>query len=322
MLNKISFIDKIRYFNLMVGAALAIAHQLGDVALWVDYSFFALFLVVLGIPHGAIDHFVVARIEQKNGRTFSFLRFLAVYLLQMALYAILWIFFPALSLLLFLVLSAWHFGQSDIQPAPTHILWGLGQLISGALILFYILLREPLLTANIIKRITRGNQAFSDFWRSAVNYQAVIMFGILFFVVLIFIWAQKTEPIRIPSTHFLRGFLLLLIIYFLPLLPAFALYFGGWHAVNTFQHISQFLKQDNTLIDLWKKTMLFTLFAFLFMILVGFVWWKSYAYLDPLPVIFVFISIITLPHLLVMHKMFQIKSNHNSIVRNQFLHHE
>jgi hypothetical protein len=102
--------------------------------------------------------------------------------------------------------------------------------------------------------------------------------------------------------------IILIISIYLPLLPSFALYFGGWHAIRSFEMIFTYLKsqqynQQMNAIGMWRRTMPMTIMAGLFFVVASYVW--SYAGIssDPLPVIFIFLSVITLPHLDVMNQM-------------------
>jgi hypothetical protein len=65
---------------------------------------------------------------------------------------------------------------------------------------------------------------------------------------------------------------ILIISVYLPLLPSFALYFGGWHAIRSFEMIFTYLKsqqynQQMNAIGMWRKTMPMTIMAGLFFIL-------------------------------------------------------
>jgi Brp/Blh family beta-carotene 15,15'-monooxygenase len=75
---------------------------------WIEMSLFALILLVVGIPHGAIDHLISNPVFEI--RSFKF--FLMKYISLIGLYLIVWYFFPLLALLAFLVMSAYHFGQT------------------------------------------------------------------------------------------------------------------------------------------------------------------------------------------------------------------
>ena len=73
-------------------------------------------LAVIGIPHGALDVWTYQH-RTKNG--FSSLGYIVGYLIAIGLVFAFWMVFPVAGLTLFLVLSAWHFGQADF------VLWGL-----------------------------------------------------------------------------------------------------------------------------------------------------------------------------------------------------
>jgi len=85
---------------------------------------FILLMVLTGIPHGATDHVVhqyvsgegnendnTAR-KEKGYRQYG--RFLLVYLGIIAAYSLLWFWLPKLCLAIFLLMSFYHFGQSQL----------------------------------------------------------------------------------------------------------------------------------------------------------------------------------------------------------------
>lgn len=83
-------------------------------------------VVLLGLPHGALDPFV-ARKAFGSSRGYSSVIFYAVYLLAVCCYAFLWIALPTLGLAGFLMIAAYHFG-TDWTPrgsALTRLGYGL-----------------------------------------------------------------------------------------------------------------------------------------------------------------------------------------------------
>lgn len=293
---------------IIIGLILALMHLLNaKYVLVFDYIFFGIFVIIVGIPHGAIDHLIEQKYLEKQRRSFSMVHFLFKYITQILIYALLWFFMPALSLALFLVLSAWHFGESDMQPAPKHPLWKISQIVLGSLILFFILMREPLFTADLILRITQENVLAYNSWNWAVGNSIQIYVTLLAVLIFNSFVALRYESLQWSKMKWIHLGLILVIIYFLPLLPAFAFYFGGWHSLNTFDHMSDFLDKKNSLGQLWVAALPFTLLAIFFMSLSAFIWSNYMMHVDPLPILFIFISVITLPHLLVMNKMFASK---------------
>ena len=80
---------------------------------WLDYiSLF--FIIFMGIPHGALD----GAISVTLGFTKSFylqVRFIITYLLVATLVVVMWYFLPVFSLILFLIVSIFHFGCGDLN---------------------------------------------------------------------------------------------------------------------------------------------------------------------------------------------------------------
>ena len=100
----------------------------------------------------------------------------------------------------------------------------------------------------------------------------------------------------------------LTISVFLPLLPAFALYFGGWHAIRSFELIYNYLNLKGSVVGrnpmrMWTKSLPMSALAGLFFAAGFYLWNKNNITWDPLPLSFIFLSIITLPHLDVMDQM-------------------
>ncbi|TVR41045.1 MAG: hypothetical protein EA394_06785 [Bacteroidia bacterium] len=298
-------IRRLRLLALAAGFVLVLLHQLGGtINPVIDYAFFALFVILVGIPHGALDHLVEERSLLGQQKDFSMIRFLVRYIAIILAYAILWFITPVLSLLVFLLISAWHFGESDMQPAPRHGLWKITQMFMGSLVLFFILMREPLYTGDLIARITPGSMLAVNTWQWAASHAAIIYGALAAALLLAGFSAERVQPRRWRLSKWIHFSMVLGLAYFLPLLPAFALYFGGWHALNTFGHISGFLDHKKSLWSLWKSSLPFTLLSVIFLTAIGLIWSGLFSHIDPLPILFVFIAVITLPHLLVMQKMF------------------
>ena len=68
-------------------------------------------LLFVGIPHGALDH--LTGFISKNKKIS--IKFILLYLMLMVPIFLIWLWFPLVGLIFFLVYSAWHFGQTDIE---------------------------------------------------------------------------------------------------------------------------------------------------------------------------------------------------------------
>lgn len=297
------------WISIILGTCLLIWGQVqGEISPVLQNLFFCFFMLVSGIPHGALDHLVASETAQRRKQGFKMPWFMVEYLLSMVVYAVVWFFFPTFSLLFFLLIAAWHFGESDLEGAPSTFRWNAAKLCFGAWVLAFILLTHAAETEPLWARITQNEPLASFLWESSREHSLLMMglIGVSFLLLVLFAGFQAAFMPK--KMHLLQLALILLLTYFLPLLPAFALYFGGWHAVNTFGHINQYISQSTPLkskisLGLWLKSLPFTALAAGFLGLAFWFWQKFLHTWDPLPLVFIFLSLITLPHLRVMHRM-------------------
>ena len=74
---------------------------------------FLIIMLSIGIPHGSVDH-IIAFINPEARRFNSKLIFYIVYLSLILINIILWIISPFLGLLIFLLISCYHFGETQV----------------------------------------------------------------------------------------------------------------------------------------------------------------------------------------------------------------
>jgi beta-carotene 15,15'-dioxygenase len=272
-------------------------------------AFFAVFILFTGIPHGAIDHLVEKETAERQQKSFNLLGFLSKYLLTMGIYAGAWFVLPSLSLLFFLLISAWHFGETDIENAPPTALWNAARFSFGCFILSWILLFHAVEVTPILERISQNNDAVQAVWLLCVGFKEVILIAFAVATGMFSYFANKKNTLNFDKMRLIRLASIVLLTYFLPLLPAFGLYFGGWHALCSFDNIHHYLLSRNTktseasILKTWSKTLGFTLLAMSFLAFATWFWLRFYHTWDALPLLFIFLSLITLPHLNVMHRM-------------------
>jgi len=122
-----------------------------DLPTVVVYAPFALSVVVLGLPHGAVDHLVPGRLG--DGVTVrSMLWVGAVYVVLMAAYAVGWFLAPTASFVFFVAMTLFHWGQGDVyallaldgaEHLPTATERGLALLVRGGLPMLAPLVAVP-----------------------------------------------------------------------------------------------------------------------------------------------------------------------------------
>lgn len=280
-----------------------------------QWIFFGVLVVFTGIPHGALDHQVAKQSSKINQLHFSELYFYIRYLTPMLAYGICWFLFPTISLYLFLLLSAFHFGETDL-PIPANqssFKTILLQTSYGLLVLFLILFLNLNEVLPILDQINIFSPSLILFLKSPTAASDSLIGASLFFLIALMIYFIEKQSI---GAIVKRIFLLLSVIAISALtlsLPiSFAIYFGLWHSVISLEnirlHLSVAEENEMSWLRLLVKCIPFTLFSFvgIFALIYLFNLDKNIDLF--LMGLFIGISILTLPHQEVMSKMyFQIR---------------
>ena len=287
-------------------------------AIQIPYSFqigyFFAMIGITGIPHGALDH-VIAKNNGENKNKFSIQQFIKRYVLAIIAYSICWIFFPSACLLIFLLISAWHFGETDLADVASKTHWdNFGRMICGIFILMIILLTHQNETAAVIERITKGQQEAMMIWTYFANNSliALIIAGVALLTYLMYAISKK--KLTLNYWPYANLVIILVLCSQLPLLISFALYFGGWHAIRSFKITYSFLhhQRDEHAADpltMWKNALPMSFLAAFGFIFMAYIWTGLGIKSDPIPALFIFLSMITLPHLDVMDKLIRSDKN-------------
>ena len=245
-----------------------------------------LLLLLVGIPHGALDHVLESKGTKAN---FSF-AFFAKYLGLMALIWVVWQLYAPLGLILFLLYSAWHFGESDfkemgLKASVFSFSWGIWLL--AAVLLTHVSELNAFLPHFDVPEIPVNSTAGGlSIWEWTLAFSAI---GIALFSYLNPIYSGLRKVLWI-----------LLIGYFLPLLVAFGLYFVGHHSLNGWSHLRKGLSYTNA--DLWKTAWPFSLGAFA--LIGGFLWMSDSGVTAYWAQFFVFLSCVSFPHVWEMRKFY------------------
>lgn len=243
-------------------------HALGGEV--IVYTMLILGMLLVGIPHGALDHLYTTGHELNRNLAIHVVKYLGIGLLVLVLF---WLS-PAIGLIFFLLYSSWHFGETDF----TH--WELknkahafayGSYLLGGLLLSH--LNESLL---IIRQMYVNLNLDTIFSEHIGN--AWIILGGLYFT----LWKKNFGIIF--------SILTLLILQWVPLISAFAIFFIFQHSIHGWLAIKRTVKESH--FNLWLKALPFTLGA-LFLLgttsLFTAVTWGQ---------IFIFLAALSFPHVL------------------------
>lgn len=267
--------------------------------------FLALLLITgLGIPHGATDHRIFNVLLQQKGGKPAMLGFYGGYLGLMLIYALMWWLSPVFSLLIFLVTSMYHFGQSNwnyirISRSPQVLLY----LIYGAFALFVPILAHFETAQPIVESIIQRPlpQISPLMLQGGIAGITILNLGAIHLL-----WMREKLTSREAWAEVLNTFILLALFLSTPLLLGFALYFSGWHALSSIQdQIAFFQKQrpEFRLKNYVKEAAPYTgLAIFGLMMMIGY---SNSIQLDAAwGILFIFLSLVTLPHLLLIELLY------------------
>jgi Brp/Blh family beta-carotene 15,15'-monooxygenase len=232
-------------------------------------------MLVVGIPHGALDHLHVLKAPTLKNFIAYIIKYIGLGSMVLALF---WLS-PALGLILFLAYSAWHFGEADFsywgfKNKCATALWGVFFL--GALLLSHS--KEVIIVINEMNIPLKPDNSFID------------LFGIIWIVAggIGFLFWKRQRVIFYSITA-------LILLQYLPIISAFAIFFIGQHSVHGWTMLKRVLPDSD--FHLWKKALPFTLGAIALLVIMIFFTKVSWGQC------FIFLAALSFPHVLLMYQL-------------------
>ena len=289
--------NRIELFFKILGAAICLIFiTKPEIHLMVEWTLVAVILLTVGIPHGAIDHLLTnPQLERR-----SFTRFLIHYLLLIAVYSIFWYLAPIPALAAFLLMSAYHFGQSHFlaQNQPNHTAWAVYGL-RGGYFLAAILCGDLEATQEILAPIL-------EFELSPVSRLLLVAgFGFISGI------SQLVFGPKFTAIQALELLVLGPMLYVSPLLVGFVVYFGFWHSLPSMLVEYSYLKKLPFCNSLGKFSLQLLPFSVISVIGMGILLSVGTRFLtgqELILIFFVIISLISFPHILYMDKFLKEKN--------------
>ncbi len=181
-------------------------------------------VVLLGLPHGALDALIALRARAGRGRVLL----LSAYTGLAGLTVLFWIRWPEAGLLAFLLLSLIHFGRGDVPHARRgEALFPLEAGVRGALPLLLPLVFQPREVGRIFALLVDVPEVTGQ----AVIVRCVLPLGVAWgtaAAVLVVRWVRTRGRAALMDLAELAA--LCIAFGLLSPLLAFALYFGVWHS--------------------------------------------------------------------------------------------
>lgn len=200
---------------------------------------FAVSVLVFGLPHGALDHLVPARLRPGTSTAHSVLVVVALYLVVGSATAALWVVAPLLGFAVFVAITWFHWGQGDLfvdrllgDGAPGRAGSVLTVVVRGALPMLVPFVAQPGAAVQVV--VDSAAVVDSGIGRAVLVVPAAVRITGAALVVLLVVlhvvvvgrsdgprWRQVSED-------------LVLVAFFTVVPPVLAvgLYFTLWHAVR------------------------------------------------------------------------------------------
>ena len=260
-----------------------------------------LLILSIGISHGSLDNIKGEKLLKILKINSNYIFYLLYSLITFTV-IVLWIIFPAICLIIFLIVASYHFGKEDTQfliitnSYSNQILF----FIKGSLIILAPIYFHFDETINIFKVLLVNNENFY-YLLDFIEKNNILLFGIILSTLAHIILFVKNFEIKKFAVFFDYFSILILNFYFSPLL-AFTVYFCFLHSVR--HSITLILELDNHDLVLGfkkfsKKALPLTILTAI-VSLIGLYFLNNTYNLDSsiLKIIFIGLASLTFPHIL------------------------
>lgn len=253
------------------------------------------FVLSLGIIHGAND---LSILQKKNVKKISFGRSLTFYLVIIIFCIASYLVAPLLSILSFILLSAYHFGEQHLEKKfDLDNKWkGLLYLVYG-LFIFFMLFYENITDTNIILYHLTNTTISGKFIRNGL---IILSLGIVVSFTFLHFTTNKL------NLNYFKELLYLLVLYLVfktgSLIFGFAVYFVFWHSIPSISDQIQYLfgTQNTTSVKKYFKSALIYWGLSITGLLAGYYLLDSALFNT---VLFLILFAVTAPHTWVMKQM-------------------
>ena len=216
---KINFYHSLIFFNLCI--------FLSGIEYLREGSFLiiSLFLILtIGISHGSLDHIKGMKLIKYFGYK-SMTIFYLGYLLIGVITILIWLVFPKLLLLLFLIVAAYHFGKEDSEFINQKEKFELIYFLKGSLIItspLFFHKEETLVIFETLNFNVSNNLIISD----------EILFILILLSLLSGIILSFKKNIEVKSLLLMDYLSIIILNYFLNPIIAFTIYFCFLHSIR------------------------------------------------------------------------------------------
>lgn len=257
-------------------------------------------IFTFGILHGANDLVLISQLE--NGKKRNFIKILISYIAVVLISALLFTKIPIVALTLFILVSAYHFGEQhwqDIVKDGNSIITKIFQFKYGLVILLLLFNFNKKEVIEIVFKITTVSIA-----EKTISIAFFIV--LLLFLINTYILFKKSESFKNIIIEQLFYLVLLCLIFKVStLIWGFTIYFIFWHSIPSLNDQIQFLYGKYSFSNFkkyFKSAFLYWIISLLGISILYFIS-KDLIIFDAL--FFSFLASITFPHAIVILKMYE-----------------
>jgi len=261
-------------------------------------GFFLIF--TFGILHGANDLVLISQLKNKKKR--NFITILISYVAVVLISALLFIKIPIIALTLFILVSAYHFGEQhwqDLIIDGNRIITKIFQFMYGLAILLSLFTFNKQEVIEIVFKITAI--AITEKTISSVFFLVIVLFLIHTYI----LYKNSISFKKIIIEQLFYMMLLCLVFKVSSLIWGFTIYFIFWHSIPSLNDQIQFLYGKYSFSNFkkyFKSAFLYWIISLVGISTLYFVS-KDMIIFDSL--FFSFLASITFPHAIVILKMFE-----------------
>jgi len=151
-------------------------------------SFLIAVLILFGVPHGALDLYIDQHLHKSESNQKIFL---LKYIANIIAYALVWYFFPVAALIIFILITAYHFGEIDWLGKTDNAVQKIAYSVIGLLWILLLLSKNINFALQIFIRMERSAFNESQWTALAGKIYPITLIGLaLVYIILFFFKAH------------------------------------------------------------------------------------------------------------------------------------
>jgi len=267
-------------------------------------SFLILVLILFGVPHGALDLYIDQHLHKSDSNQKAFL---IKYIANIVAYALVWYFFPIAALVIFILITAYHFGEIDWLGKTDNIIHKTAYSVIGLLWILLLLSKNVNFALEVFIRMERSAFNEKQWIHLANKIYPITLFGLFaVYAVLFFFKGLFFSNNKYYYYALLQQITLIIFAFFMPLWLCFAFYFGFWHSLLSFDKIRITFSMPNNFTG-WKNLLIkaapFSIVAWFGFIYITVSTLNSKDASGIFTLLFISLSVLALPHLQIFTKV-------------------